>query len=168
MERADAVIAGAGLSGLSVALALAEAGLRVAVVDRTDPRAPHPGPAGGDIRTTAISLSSRRLLTALGAWDAVAGEAEPILDIRVSDADSPLHMHYDHKAVGDEPMGHIVVNQALKDSLLDRLAARPEVVIADPGTVAELSVTPAACTTPPRPGPRPRRRPRPSRPSTST
>ncbi|MEQ8862711.1 MAG: UbiH/UbiF/VisC/COQ6 family ubiquinone biosynthesis hydroxylase [Thalassobaculum sp.] len=146
MERADAVIAGAGLSGLSVALALAEAGLRVAVVDRSDPRATHPRSPGGDIRTTAISLSSRRLLTALGAWDAVAGDAEPILDIRVSDADSPLHMHYDHKAVGDEPMGHIVVNQALKESLLDRLAARPEVVIADPGTVAELSVTPAAAT----------------------
>lgn len=145
MERADAVVAGAGLSGLSAALALAEAGLRVAIVDRTDPRAAAAGNAvGGDIRTTAISLSSRRLLTALGAWAAVADAAEPILDILVSDAYSPFHMHYDHRAVGDEPMGHIVVNNALKASLLDRLATHPGVTIAAPGTIAGLTVTPAA------------------------
>jgi len=141
MERADAVIAGAGLSGLSVALALAEAGLQVAIVDRTDPR---DTADGGDIRTTAISLSSRRLLTVLGAWDAVADGAEPILDIRVSDAGSPVHMHYDHKAVGDEPMGHIVANGALKAALLDRLAAKSGVTFPAPGAVAGLSVTPAA------------------------
>lgn len=144
MERADAVVAGAGLSGLTIALALAEAGLKVVVIDRTDPRAAVAG--DGDIRTTAISLSSRRLLTALGAWAAVADGAEPILDIRVSDADSPISLHYDHRAVGDEPMGHIVVNNELKKSLLDRLAAQPGVTVAGPGTITELEVTPAAAT----------------------
>jgi len=144
MERADAVIAGAALSGLSVALALAEAGLAVAIVDRTDPREAVAG--DGDIRTTAISLSSRRLLTALGAWDAVADRAEPILDIRVSDADSPIHLHYDHRAVGDEPMGHIIVNNDLKKALLERLATFPGVTIAPPGSIAELAVTPGAAT----------------------
>lgn len=144
MERADAVVAGAGLSGLSVALALAEAGLRVVIVDRVDPRAAAAG--DGDIRTTAISLSSRRLLTALGAWAAVADAAEPILDIRVSDADSPIHLHYDHRAVGDEPMGHIVANNALKASLLDRLARRPGVTIAPPGVITGLTASPGAAT----------------------
>lgn len=139
MERTDAVVAGAGLSGLSVALALAEAGLRVTLVDRADPR----GAAGrADVRTTAISLSSRRLLHALGAWSAVADGAEPILDILVSDAGSPNHLHYDHRTVGDEPMGHIVANSDLKDSLLERLAAQPGVAFADPGTIVGLTVTP--------------------------
>ena len=142
MQRADAVIAGAALSGLSVALALAEAGLEVVIVDRTDPRAAVAG--DGDIRTTAISLSSRRLLTALGAWDAVADRAEPILDIRVSDGDSPIHLHYDHRTVGDEPMGHIIVNNDLKKALLDRLATFPGVTIAPPGAIAELAITPGA------------------------
>lgn len=141
MERIDAVVAGAGLSGLSAALALAEAGLEVAVVDRADPRAAPPG--GGDIRTTAISLSSRRLFEALGVWAAVAGRAEPILDIRVSDGDSPIHLHYDHRAVGDQPMGHIVVNDDLKAALLERIAAHPTVRFAAPGVVAGLTVTPA-------------------------
>lgn len=144
MQRADAVIAGAALSGLSVALALAEAGLEVVIVDRTDPRAAVAG--DGDIRTTAISLSSRRLLTALGAWDAVADRAEPILDIRVSDGDSPIHLHYDHRTVGDEPMGHIIVNNDLKKALLDRLATFPGVTIAPPGAIAELAITPGAAS----------------------
>lgn len=142
MKRMDAVVAGAGLSGLSAALALAEAGLDVVVVDRTDPRAA--ATAGRDIRTTAISLSSRRLFEALGVWAAVADRAEPILDIRVSDGDSPIHLHYDHRVVGDEPMGHIVVNDDLKASLLRRIAAHPSVDFAEPGVIAGLSVTPAA------------------------
>ena len=144
MKRVDAVVAGAGLSGLSVALALAEGGLEVAIVDRSDPRAI---PAGqGDIRTTAISLSSRRLLETLGAWQAVAAGAEPILDIRVTDGDSPIHMDYDHRAVGDEPMGHIVVNQTLKMALLDRLAGHPGATVAEPGVVRSLAVDAGTAT----------------------
>lgn len=143
MERTDAVVAGAGLSGLSAALALAEAGLEVMVVDRTDPRTAAARKGGGDIRTTAISLSSRRLFEALGVWPAVAGRAEPILDIRVSDGDSPFHLHYDHRAVGDQPMGHIVVNDDLKAALLERIAAQPSVTFAGPGIVTGLAVGPA-------------------------
>ena len=141
MERTDAVIAGAGLSGLSAALALAEAGLSVVLVDRTDPRVAVAG--RGDVRTTSISLSSRRLLETLGVWPAVADRAEPILDIRVSDADSPIHLHFDHAVVGDQPMGHIVVNDDLKSALMDRLEAHESVTIAAPGTIEALAVTPA-------------------------
>jgi len=140
-QRRDAIVAGAGLSGLAAALALAEAGLTVTLVDRVDPRS-----GGGDIRTTAISLSSRRLLEALGAWRAVAAGAEPILSIRVSDAGSPLYLDYDHDEVGDQPMGHIVFNADLKSALLDRLASHATVDFAEPGTIAALTVTPAAAT----------------------
>lgn len=138
-DDTDAVIVGAGMSGLTVALALAEAGLSSVIVDRIDPRAAVAG--RNDIRTTAISLSSRRMLTVLGAWQAVAESAGPILDIRVSDAGSRRHLHYDHATVGDEPMGHIVDNGALKTSLLDRLAAHGDLVtFADPGVASALAV----------------------------
>ena len=137
---ADTIIVGAGLSGLSLALALAEGGVSSILIDRVDPRAAAAG--RNDIRTTAISLSSRRLLTTLGAWDAVADGAEPILDIRVSDAGSHQFLHYDHSAVGDEPMGHIVDNSALKASLLAQLAAHGDTVtVAEPGSAAALEQT---------------------------
>ncbi|MDF1794291.1 MAG: UbiH/UbiF/VisC/COQ6 family ubiquinone biosynthesis hydroxylase [Thalassobaculaceae bacterium] len=141
----DTVIVGAGLSGLTVALALAEAGLSSVIVDRVDPRAAVAGRS--DIRTTAISLSSRRMLTVLGAWQAVSDDAEPILDIRVSDAGARRSLHYDHAEVGDEPMGHIVGNGALKASLLDRLAGQGDLVhFAGPGSAAALEVTAGRAT----------------------
>lgn len=142
---ADAIIVGAGLSGLTAALALAEGGVSSIVVDRADPRAA--SVYRNDIRTTAISFSSRRMLTALGAWDAVADGAEPILDIVVSDGGARDAMHYDHAAVGDEPMGHIVDNGALKESLLARIAGHGDLVrFAEPGSAAALEVTAGRAT----------------------
>jgi 2-octaprenyl-6-methoxyphenol hydroxylase len=139
-DPVDTVIVGAGLSGLTLALALAEAGLSSVIVDRVDPRAAIAG--RNDIRTTAISLSSRRLFTVLGAWQAVADQAGPINDIRVSDAGSSRYLHYDHSTVGDEPMGHIVDNGALKTSLLERLTTHGDrVTFAEPGSAAALAVT---------------------------
>jgi 2-octaprenyl-6-methoxyphenol hydroxylase len=122
-RSADVVIAGAAMSGLATAAALVSAGLDVVLVDRADPR--DETVAGNDIRTTAISLSSRRMLEVLGAWDGVADTAEPILDIRISDGESRAHMHYDHSEVGDEPMGHIVENARLKRALLKVIAHGP-------------------------------------------
>ncbi|WPZ35378.1 UbiH/UbiF/VisC/COQ6 family ubiquinone biosynthesis hydroxylase [Thalassobaculum sp. OXR-137] len=142
---ADTLIVGAGLSGLTLTLALAEAGLSSVIVDRVDPRAAVAGRA--DIRTTAISLSSRRLFTVLGAWQAVADGTGPIHDIRVSDAGSSRYLHYDHSAVGDEPMGHIVDNGALKASLLARLVEHSDLVtFAEPGSAAALDVTAGRAT----------------------
>jgi 2-octaprenyl-6-methoxyphenol hydroxylase len=141
----DVVIVGAALSGLATATTLISAGLDVAVVDRFDPR--DEAVAKADIRTTAISLASRRMLEVLGAWDEAAETAEPILDIRISDAGSRAHMHYDHAEVGDEPMGHIAENARLKQGLLRRLQQGPgRVVIIAPASVAGLSVSEGAAS----------------------
>lgn len=141
----DAIVVGAGLSGLTIALALAEAGLSCVIVDPIDPRVSAAG--RNDVRTTAISLSSRRMLTVLGAWQAVADGAEPIHDIRVSDAGSRSFLHYDHTTVGDEPMGHIVDNSGLKAAMLDRLATHGDrVTIAAPGSAAALSTSAGGAT----------------------
>ena len=139
----DVVVVGGAMSGLATAAALTSAGLSVAIIDRADPRDAEV--ARNDVRTTAISLSSRRMLTVLGAWQGVADTAEPILDIRISDADSRAHMHYDHAEVGDDPMGHIVDNSKLKTSLLGVLECNPgEVSFLAPATVADLQVGPAS------------------------
>jgi 2-octaprenyl-6-methoxyphenol hydroxylase len=60
----------------------------------------------------------------------LAEHAGPIRDIRVSDGDSPLFLHYDHRELGDEPFGYIVENRftrralyaALRDSNVDMIA----------------------------------------------
>ena len=41
-----------------------------------------------------------------------------ILDIRISDGDSPLYLHFDHSDVSNEPLGFIVENRNLRAALL--------------------------------------------------
>src|SRR5690348_823852 len=125
-DRFDLAIVGAGLNGSLLALAAAEAGLDTVLIDRVQLKSFTE--AGFDGRTTAIAYTSQRLFAALRVWPDVAGEAEPILDIRISDAGhsgraSPLFLHFDHReaaAEGDQPapMGWIVENRFLRAALL--------------------------------------------------
>jgi 2-octaprenyl-6-methoxyphenol hydroxylase len=116
---ADVAVVGAGFVGSALAIALGEAGLEVAVIDRTEPGALAAG--RGDGRATAVALASKRMLDALGAWRRVARHAEPILDIRIADGDSSLFLHYDHRDVGSEPLGFMAENRRLRPALLERL-----------------------------------------------
>src|SRR5262249_57510848 len=98
-ERLALAVVGAGLNGSLLALAAGEAGLRTALIDRLPLKAM--SEAGFDGRTTAIAYTSQRLFHAVGVWDEVVGEAEPILDIRISDAGydgppSPLFLPFHH------------------------------------------------------------------------
>src|ERR1051325_7261903 len=82
-DRVDVLIGGAGLAGLSLALALRQAlgdPFRVAVAD------PTLGRPVEDARASAIAAAARRLFEALDVWDAVAPRAEPILDMAVTDS----------------------------------------------------------------------------------
>ena len=123
----DILVIGGGLAGMSLAAALGDAGLSVAVVE---PLAPERMlDTGFDGRTTAIAAGSAAVLSAIGVWQGVCGDAEPILEIRISDGHSPLFLHYDHRALGDAPLGHIVENRVLRRALLARLAALPNVTM---------------------------------------
>src|SRR5512144_2312757 len=66
----DVAIAGAGLVGLALAVALSRAGLRVAIADRATVALPQPPgeDSDWDARVYAISPGSATLLRALGAW----------------------------------------------------------------------------------------------------
>ncbi|MSO77732.1 MAG: FAD-dependent oxidoreductase [Alphaproteobacteria bacterium] len=133
---ADTLVVGAGMVGLALAVALADAGFRVSVVDREAPGAMTG--TGFDGRTSAIAHGSGRLLQAIGVWEHLAGEAEPILDIRVSDGASPLFLHYDRREVGTDAFGHIVENRVLRRALLARAAALPDLTLMAPAELVGI------------------------------
>lgn len=149
-ETFDLAIVGAGLNGSLLALAAGEAGLRTALIDRVPLTSL--AEAGFDGRTTAIAYTSQRLFEAVGVWSEVAGEAEPILDIRISDAGhdgraSPLFLHFDHREAGEDagsaaPMGWIVENRFLRAALLRRLAACPAVELVAPAEIIDTKRSP--------------------------
>lgn len=135
-QHADVIIIGAGLVGAALAIALGQGGLRVVLCDKAN--LPDQLSPNYDGRASAIALGSERVLTHLGVWPQVLAEAEPILDIRVSDDRSPFYLHYDHREVGAEPFGHIVENRVLRVALLNGVRATPNVTLRAPSTVQSI------------------------------
>jgi len=81
----DVLIAGGGFAGLTLAIAL-----RQALGDRFGVTVADPGlgrgAAAGDERASAIVASVRRLFETLGVWQRVADDAQPILDMAITDS----------------------------------------------------------------------------------
>jgi 2-octaprenyl-6-methoxyphenol hydroxylase len=137
----DVAIVGAGLVGGALAAALAGAGLGVAVIDRADPAALTDEAADG--RASAIALGSQRVLAGIGVWAKLADQAEPILDIRVTDGDAPVFLHYDHRAVADasdeaSPFGWIVENTHTRRAIWSRLRELPNLHLLAPAVLDTL------------------------------
>jgi len=142
--EADVLVIGGGLVGATLAAAFGQAGMEVCVVDTADPRAGLD--AGFDGRASAIAQATQRVLDGLDIWPALAAEAAPILDIRVSEGDSLFFLHYDHRDAGgdagedtgEEPFGYMVENRNLRKALFYRLQDLKSVRMIAPASVASL------------------------------
>jgi 2-octaprenyl-6-methoxyphenol hydroxylase len=136
-DRIDVLIGGGGVAGLALAVALRQGlgdGFSVAVADPALDRAP------SDPRASAIVAAAQRLFAAIGVWDAVAGEAQPILDMvvtdsRLTDAVRPVFLTFDGDAEPGQPFAHMVENGPLHAALLGR--ARATGVVLRPAAIAE-------------------------------
>ncbi len=112
----DVVIAGGGLNGPALALALAQGGLRVAVVDAEPLRAR--ADVAFDGRAYALALASVRLLRTIGVWGRVAAQAQPMTAVRATEGAAgqgalPFGLTFDSAEL-DEGAGG-AVGQMLED-----------------------------------------------------
>ena len=116
----DIVIAGGGLNGLSMALALRAGGFSVTLVDPIEQKVR--ANAKFDGRSYALSIASKRVLSALRVWENIA-DTSPILGIKVTDgraaeAPSPLMLAFDHAEIEEGPMGFMAEDRQLRPALL--------------------------------------------------
>ncbi len=116
----DIVIAGGGMVGSCLALALAPLNLRIAVVEAVA-RAAASQPSFDD-RSTALSRSSQRMFTAMGLWDRIEAASTPIRAIHVSDKGRFGFSHIDAEEQGVEALGYVVINRVLGGVLQSELA----------------------------------------------
>lgn len=144
--QSDIAIIGGGLAGMTLAIACGMYGIRTIIVeaeavgDLTDQRY--------DGRSSAIAYGSQQVLSAIGAWPYLRDQAQPILDIRVTDGGSfqrdarraggisPFFVHYNHRdlplredagGAAQPPFGYIVENRASRIGLIRHLQRIPAI-----------------------------------------
>ena len=119
-SRVDVLIGGGGFAGLALALALRQSlgpSFSVVVAD------PALGISHtGDVRASAIAAAARRLFETIGVWDAVADQAQPILDMVVTDSKlndvaRPVYLSFDGDVAPGEPFAHMIENKPLNVAL---------------------------------------------------
>src|SRR5262245_25988209 len=143
--RCDVLIGGAGFAGLALAIALKQAlgpAYKVTVAD------PAFGRAVNDPRATAIVAAARRLFETIGVWQAVADEAQPILDMRITDsrlgdAVRPVFLTFDGDVEPGEPFAHMVENRPLLVALIecakrDGVALAPQAITGQANTASYI------------------------------
>jgi 2-octaprenyl-6-methoxyphenol hydroxylase len=140
---ADVLIAGGGFAGLTLAVALREALGHAFSVTVADPTlgSSH----AEDERASAIVAAARRLFETIGVWDRVADEAQPILDMvvtdsRLNDAMRPTFLTFAGEIEPGEPFAHMVDNRRLVAALADK--ARDAGVDLRTGAVVDFAVAP--------------------------
>jgi 2-octaprenyl-6-methoxyphenol hydroxylase len=127
----DILIIGAGLVGLTTALACAESGASVALLDRADIA------IGADGRASALSSTSLRLFQNLGVN--LSTKLQPIRDMLVTEGapNSPWRLHFEGDGDGAD-LGGLIENPDLKSALIDRVAAADSIQTFAPITVQDF------------------------------
>jgi 2-octaprenylphenol hydroxylase len=136
----DVLIAGAGLVGLALARALANAGLSVALADRAAVMA-HDSPAADDdwdARVYAISPGSATFLRAQGAWQALPPDRlAPVESMRI-EGDAGALLNFSAYELGERALAWIVEERALR-AVLVPLVRSAGIAIHAPCTFESLS-----------------------------
>ncbi|WP_375414263.1 ubiquinone biosynthesis hydroxylase [uncultured Bradyrhizobium sp.] len=120
------VIGGGAFAGLALALALRQGlGPAVPIVVADPALGVRPSQ---DPRATAIVAACRRLFEAIGTWDQVAGQAQPITDMvvtdsKLEDATRPVFLTFGGEVEPGEPFAHMIENRLLIDALVQRAEA---------------------------------------------
>lgn len=135
MERADVIILGGGLVGLTLAVALDAHGLTSIVVDPAEPETVLHKAFDG--RASAVASASHAMLDAIGIGARLAGQGCPISTIRVSDGLAPRALAFEADPA-DGPLGTMYENRLLRATLHRAAAEAGHAALLMPATPAAI------------------------------
>jgi len=144
-QRYDLVIVGGGMVGSTLACALADSDLSVAVIEQQYPSAFSPEQPH-DLRVSALSLASERILRHVGAWDGILSRRLcPYRRMRVWEAsDNRGATEFDSTRIDQPYLGNIVENRVVQLALLERIRQIPNVDLICPAKIESIDYSPGA------------------------
>jgi 2-octaprenylphenol hydroxylase len=136
----DVVIIGGGIVGLTLACALGDSDLRVALLDKaTD--VPQWQPNEVHCRVSAITLTSQRILENLQVWQAIqACRVSPFQQMHVWDSMGKGEIHFNCFDIGEGALGYIIENIVIQQALYQRAQQFGNIQLIHPATLQQLQL----------------------------
>ncbi|MEC4750235.1 2-octaprenyl-6-methoxyphenyl hydroxylase [Methylomicrobium sp. Wu6] len=120
-QEYDLLIAGGGLAGNCLALALQGSGLRLAIIE-ANTRTQQQASAAGD-RALALAAGTVTMLDALGAWQGIKQAATPIKTIHVSDRGHFGKARLSAEQENVKALGYVITARDLEGHVAERVEA---------------------------------------------
>jgi 2-octaprenylphenol hydroxylase len=139
-QHYDVIIAGGGITGLTLACALKDSGLRLAVIDR---REPPPVEKEYALRVSAINRASIKVLNAVGAFERMQQmRVSPFREMHVWDSTGVGQIHFDAAELGLDTLGYIIENNVIQLALLEVLKQADTIDWLCPAQIDSLDIAP--------------------------
>lgn len=140
-QQFDVLIVGGGMVGATLACALGDTGMTVAVIESHEANFPWP-PADYDNRVSAITRATQNVFSHIGAW---AGMCErrvaPYYAMDVWDATGNGRIHFHADDIHQPDLGHIIENRVILAALHERMKQIDNVELFAPVNATDLEVT---------------------------
>ena len=138
-KQYDIVVVGGGMVGTTLACALGEADLRIAVIDKTMPL--KTDSSEYDLRVSAITLGTRSVFEATGIWDAMRAQRVSCIDaMTVWDEGGSGSIHFDSAEMAQPCLGYIVENRVIRDAALEKMQKLRNIDWYCPASIREMEV----------------------------
>lgn len=136
-ENFDVIIVGGGMVGAAVACALGNSALKIAVLENALPEAFSPEQPH-DLRVSALSIASRKIIETIGAWDGIENRRLcPFRRMRVFETAGDTEFCSDD--INYPELGYIVENRVTQLALLDRLQTFDNIEFICPTTISKIN-----------------------------
>ncbi len=138
MQNFDVIVVGGGVAGLVASIEMAQAGLQIALIESREIQEPK---LGQHLRVSALNVVSERILRQMDCWEKIPAQARSSFrEIAVCDADGEGHVEFSYLDIGRSYLGHIVGNEALIKTLLERAELLPSFTLLCPAEPQALRI----------------------------
>ncbi len=136
-ENFDVIIVGGGMVGSAVACALGNSSLKIAVLENAPPE-PFAPEQPHDLRVSALSIASRKIIETIGAWEGIVNRRLcPFRRMRVFETVGDTE--FCSEDINYPELGYIVENRITQLALLDRLQTFDNIEFICPATISKIN-----------------------------